>query len=60
MLDRGALEHLDREASIALVLAQQARIVALTRQVAALAAHMEELGGRPPTPLPAQPPPGSI
>jgi transposase len=56
MLDRGALEQLDREALIALALAQQAQIAALGGQVAALAARVEELGGRPPGPPPAAPP----
>ena len=56
MLERGALEQLDREALIALVLAQQARIAALEGQVAALAARVDELGGHPPSPPPAAPP----
>jgi hypothetical protein len=53
LLDRAALELLDREALLALVLAQQARVVALEGQVAALTARVDELGGSPPTPTPA-------
>ncbi len=56
MLERAALEQLDREALIALVLAQQARVVALAAQVAALTARVDELGGQPPSPPPAVPP----
>lgn len=55
MLDRAALEQLDREALIALVLAQQARVAALEGQVAALAGRVDELGGRPPSPPPPAP-----
>jgi transposase len=55
MLERAALEQLDREALIALVLAQQARITVLAGQVAALAARVDELGGRAPSPPPAAP-----
>jgi transposase len=53
MLDRAALERMEREALIALALAQQARVAALEGQVAALAARVDELGGRPPGPPPA-------
>lgn len=56
MLDRAALEQLDREALIALALAQQARVAALEGQVAALAARVDELGGRPPSPPPTASP----
>ncbi len=55
MLERAALEQLDREALVALVLAQQARIGVLEGQVAALTARVDELGGRPPSPPPAPP-----
>lgn len=55
MLERVALEQLDREALIALVLAQQARVGALEAQVAALTARVDELGGQPPAP-PSVPP----
>jgi transposase len=54
-LDRDALEQLDRAALIALVLAQQARLVALETQVAALTARVEELSGEPPAPPPPRP-----
>jgi hypothetical protein len=59
VLDRDALEQLDRAALIALVLAQQARIATLETQVTALAARVEELSGAPPVPPPraAGPPP---
>lgn len=50
LLDREALDHLDREALIALVLAQQARIAALEAQVAALIARVEASSGAPPAP----------
>lgn len=56
LLERAALEQLDREALIGLVLAQQARVVALAAQVAALTARVDELGGQPPSPPPAVPP----
>jgi len=56
-LDREALEHLDRAALIALVLAQQARLAALETQVAALTARVEELSGEPPAPPPPRPRP---
>jgi transposase len=56
-LDRDALEQLDRAALLALVLAQQARLVALEAQIAALAARVEELSGEPPTPPPPRPRP---
>lgn len=56
MLDRAALDLLDREALVALVLAQQARIAALEAQVAALAARVDELGGSPPAGPSAAPP----
>ena len=55
MLERAALEQLDREALIGLVLAQQARVGALEAQVAALTARVDELGGQPPAP-PSVPP----
>jgi hypothetical protein len=49
-LDRDALERLDRAALIGLVLAQQAQLAGLARQVAALTARVEELSGEPPAP----------
>jgi len=52
LLERDALEQLDRAALIALVLAQQARLAALETQVAALTARVEELSGTPPPPPP--------
>lgn len=55
-LDRKALEHLDREALITLVLTQQARIAALEAQVAALTARVNELSSEPPVPPPPVPP----
>jgi transposase len=55
-LDRRALEQLDREALITLVLTQQARIATLEGQVVALTARVNELSGEPPAP-PAPPPP---
>jgi transposase len=60
MVDRATLDGLDREALIALVLAQQARIAALEGQVAALGARVDELGGRPPPPPPAPPLPAFV
>lgn len=48
MLDRAALDHLDREALITLVLAQQARIAALETQLATLAAQVEAMRDDPP------------
>jgi transposase len=48
VMDREGLEQLDRATLIALVLAQQARLVALEGQVAALTARVEELSGTPP------------
>ncbi|HET8629366.1 MAG TPA: IS66 family transposase zinc-finger binding domain-containing protein [Thermomicrobiales bacterium] len=51
MLERAALEQLDREALVEL---------ALEAQVAALAARVEELGGRPPAPPPAPAPPAFV
>ncbi|HEX5505442.1 MAG TPA: IS66 family transposase [Thermomicrobiales bacterium] len=56
MLDREALERMERAALVALALAQQARLAALEAQVAVLTARVEELGGRPPAP-PAPPTP---
>jgi hypothetical protein len=50
MLDRPALEHLDRATLRTLVQAQQARIAVLEAQVATLAARIEELSGDPPAP----------
>jgi hypothetical protein len=55
MVDRAALEQLDRAALIALVLTHQAQLAALTAPVAALTAQVEELGGAPPAPAPAVP-----
>src|SRR5215210_2304526 len=55
-LDRGALEQLDREALIALVLTQQARNAALEAQVATLTARVNELGGEPPAAAAPRPP----
>jgi transposase len=55
LMDRDALEQLDRAALLALVLAQQARLVALETQLAALAARVEELSGEPPAPPPPRP-----
>src|SRR5215210_2063081 len=55
-LDRSALEQLDREALITLVLAQQARIRALEGQVSVLTARVNELSGEPPPPAPPRPP----
>lgn len=52
MQERAALEQLDRGTLVALVLAQQARIVALAAQVAALTTRVDELGGQPPSPPP--------
>ena len=57
MWERDALEHLDRAALIALVLAQQARIAALEAQVATLTARVNELSGPPPAPPGAAPRP---
>ena len=55
-LDRAALEHLDREALLMLVLTQQARLAALEAQVAALTARVHALSGEPPAPPPPPPP----
>ena len=60
MLERAALERMDREALIALVLAQQARVAALEGQVAALVARVDERGGSPPPPPPAPPLPAFV
>lgn len=57
MWDREALEQLDRAALIGLVLAQQARLVTLEAQVAALTARVEEVSGGPPAPPAASPRP---
>src|SRR6478609_928450 len=46
------MKLLDRDA---LVLAQQARLVALETQLAALTARVEELSGEPPAPPPPRP-----
>jgi transposase len=56
LLERDALEQLDRAALLALVLAQQARLAALETQVATLTARVEELSGPPPPPPRALPP----
>ncbi len=60
MLDRAALEHLDRAALITLVLRRQARSSALGTPVTALAARVEELSGDPPTPPSAPAPPAVV
>ena len=51
-LNRSALEQLDREALLTLVLTQQAHIAALETQVATLTARVNELSGEPPAPPP--------
>jgi hypothetical protein len=60
MLERAALERMEREALIALVLAQRGRSAALAGQVAARGARVDELGGRPPPPPPAPPLPALV
>lgn len=55
LVDREALEQLDRAALMTLVLTQQTRITALEAQVATLTARVNDLSGEPPV-LPAAPP----
>lgn len=55
LLDRDGLEQLDRAALITLVLTQQARLVVLEGQVAALTTRVDALSGAPPPPAPPRP-----